>query len=144
MHTTIEEEIFYPWARRLSEAVNETVDEGLQEHHVAKMLMGELRDLESGTGAWTAKMIVLIENVEHHAREEENEMFPGVRTTSSEDDREPLASRMESRKREMGAPVLADKIDLRTEELRQLASAHQIPGRSKMKHDELAATVKPR
>src|SRR5438477_4400829 len=89
VHTTIEEEIFYPWARRLSEAVNETVDEGLQEHHVAKMLMGELRDLESGTGAWTAKMIVLIENVEHHAREEEHEMFPCVRTTSSEDDREP-------------------------------------------------------
>ena len=38
---------------------------------------------------------------------------------------------------------LKDKIDLTKEELRNLAQEQQIPGRSKMDHDELAATVAP-
>ena len=38
IHTTIEEEIFYPAIHDLSEEIGETVDEGLQEHHVADVL----------------------------------------------------------------------------------------------------------
>jgi hemerythrin superfamily protein len=143
VHATIEEELFYPWARGLSDEIAETVDEGVEEHHVVKVLMGEIQQLEPGDDQWKAKLTVLIENVEHHAEEEESEMFPKIRSNSSPDDRAALAERLEARKAELGAPVLADKIDLPTETLRELASSQQIPGRSKMDHEELAATVAP-
>jgi hemerythrin superfamily protein len=143
IHTTIEEDVFYPWARDLSDEIAEVVDEGVEEHHVVKVLLGEVRDLSPGDDEWVAKLTVVIENVEHHAEEEESEMFPQVRSASSGDSLETLATRLEDRKAELGAPVLADKQDMTTEQLRELAKEQEIPGRSSMDHDELAATVSP-
>ena len=143
VHTTIEEEIFYPATRGLSEDIRETIDEGLQEHHVVKVLMGEIAKLTAADDDYVAKMTVLIENVEHHAKEEEEELFPDIRTASTAAALEELADRLEARKKELGAPVLADKIDLTVSELKQLASDQEIPGRSSMDHEELAATVAP-
>ncbi|MCU1351982.1 MAG: hypothetical protein JWM05_1191, partial [Acidimicrobiales bacterium] len=54
-----------------------------------------------------------------------------------------LGDALEARKAALGAPTLADKIDLTKAELVDLAKAQEIPGRSKMDHDELAATVAP-
>jgi hemerythrin superfamily protein len=143
VHTTIEEEIFYPAVHDLSEEVGETVDEGLQEHHVAKTLIEELGSVETGSDDWSAKMKVLIENVEHHAEEEEDELFPKVRSATEAGMREELAERLEARKAELGAPTAADKEQLSTDELREKASEQQIPGRSKMDREELVATVAP-
>jgi hemerythrin superfamily protein len=143
VHTTIEEEIFYPAVHDESEELGDLVDEGLEEHHVAKTLIGELGSLDAGGDEWTAKMKVLIENVEHHAKEEEEEMFPKVRSASDADTRNALAERLEARKAELGAPTAADKERLSTDELREKASEQQIPGRSKMDRDELVATVAP-
>jgi hypothetical protein len=42
------------------------------------------------------------------------------------------------------APVVADKQDLTTAQLHDMASEQKIPGRSSMDHDELAAAVSPR
>jgi len=78
-HTRIEEDIFYPAVKDLGvEDLTETVDEGIQEHHVVKVLMREIRDVSSHD-VFDAKMAVLIENVEHHADEEESELFPELR-----------------------------------------------------------------
>ncbi len=79
VHTDIEETVFYPWAHRLSGDIAEVVDEGIEEHHVVKTLLDEIRDLEPGDPQWVAKVTVVIENVEHHAEEEEAELFPQVR-----------------------------------------------------------------
>ena len=54
-----------------------------------------------------------------------------------------MADRLEARKAELGAPVLADKQHLTNEQLRELATEQEIPGRSSMDRDELAATVSP-
>ena len=143
VHTTIEEEIFYPETHDLSEEIGDMVDEGVQEHHVVKVLMSEIERLSAGEDDWVAKMTVLIENVEHHAEEEEKEFFPKVRSHTSADDRKHMGERLDARKGQLGAPVLADKIDLTDERMRELATAQAIPGRSKMEHDELAATVSP-
>ena len=144
VHTTIEEQHFYPWARELSDEIKATVDEGFEEHHVAKVLIDELATLDPSDEAWAAKMTVLIENVEHHAEEEEQEMFRLIRSETSAEDREEMGETLEEAKAGLGAPVLADKIDLTTTELQELASEQEIPGRSSMRHDELAATVAPR
>lgn len=143
VHTTIEEDVFYPSIKDTSSEIQETVEEGLQEHHVADVLMEELGQVEGGSDEWVAKMMVLIENVEHHAQEEEQELFPPVRSALSSDELDALATRLEDRKAELGAPVLQDKIDLSKEELTSLAQDQQIPGRSKMDREELAATVAP-
>ena len=143
VHTTIEEEIFYPSVQDTSDEVHETVDEGIQEHHVVKVLMEELGQVERASDEWVAKMMVLIENVEHHAEEEEKEMFPPIRSKLAADELQGLATRLEERKRSLGAPVLQDKIDLTKDELMRLAQDQQIPGRSTMDHEELAATVAP-
>jgi hemerythrin superfamily protein len=142
VHTTIEEEIFYPEVRDASAEVADTVDEGVQEHHVVKVLMEELGQIEAGSDEWVAKMAVLIENVEHHAEEEEGEMFPPLRRPLA-DQLEEMAARLEARKADLGAPVLADKIDLPKEELLDLAKDQEIPGRTAMSKEELAATVAP-
>jgi hemerythrin superfamily protein len=143
VHTTIEEEIFYPEVHDQSEDIGETVDEGVQEHHVVKMLMAEVKQLPDGDDEWVAKMQVLIENVEHHAEEEESELFPPLRSQLGADRLEEMGERLETRKKELGAPVLADKIDLTKEQLLELAKDQQIPGRSNMSQEELAATVAP-
>jgi hemerythrin superfamily protein len=143
VHTDIEEQVFYPWARELSEDIAATVDEGLEEHHVAKVLLGEIKDLPAGEDDWVAKVTVLIENVEHHASEEEEELFPPGRGASDADTLQQLADRLEARKAELDAPTLADKEDLTNGQLHELATAQEIPGRSSMDHEELAATVSP-
>src|SRR3546814_12686174 len=85
-------------------------------------------------------MMVLIENIEHHADEEESEMFPPLRSKRSADELKALAEQMEQRKAELGAPVLADQIDLSKEALMTLTQDQQIPGRSSMDKEALAAT----
>lgn len=143
VHTTIEEEDFYPAVHDVSEELGETVDEGIQEHHVVKVLMEELGGITPASDEWVAKMMVLIENVEHHAEEEEQELFPPLRSACDAAMLDDLAQRLERRKAELGAPVLADKIDLTKEELLDLARDQKIPGRSSMSQEELAATVAP-
>lgn len=143
VHTTIEEEIFYPAVKQADEELKDTVDEGLEEHHVAETLMEEIAALSPEEDAWVAKMKVLIESVEHHAEEEEKEMFPETRKQFDAAALEDLGARLEARKAELGAPTAADKEHLTTEELRELAREQEIPGRSSMKREELVATVDP-
>ena len=144
VHTKIEEEIFYPAITDLNDEIHELVTEGVEEHHVVDTLMGEARFLTPADEEWAAKIKVLIENVEHHAGEEEEDMFPMVRKAMDDDARAQLGQQMEARKAQLGAPTVADKAGLSTEELQALAREQEIPGRSSMKRDELIATVAPR
>ena len=143
VHTTIEEEVFYPAVHDTDEEISSTVDEGLEEHHVVDVLLEEIAGLEPGSDQWVAKMSVLIENVEHHAEEEETELFPPLRNELPAERLQTLGDELESKKMTLGAPTLADKIDLTSEKLREMATQQEIPGRSSMDHDELAATVAP-
>lgn len=97
-HTRIEEDIFYPAVRETDEEeLAETVDEGVQEHHVVKILMREIEEV-SGDDTFQAKMKVLIENVEHHAGEEETEMFPELRQKMDQARLEELGAELEAAK----------------------------------------------
>jgi iron-sulfur cluster repair protein YtfE (RIC family) len=143
IHTTIEEQIFYPAITQLNDEIHELVTEGIEEHHVVDTLMAEIKLLTPADEEWAAKVKVLIENVEHHAEEEEQEMFPMVRKAMGDDARTDLGRQLEAKKAALGAPTAADKAHLTTEELSQLAREQEIPGRSSMKRDELVATVAP-
>jgi len=144
IHTTIEEEIFYPAIHDLSEEIGETVDEGLQEHHVADVLDAEIKALTPGADEWVAKMTVLIESVEHHIDEEESELFPSVRSATEADFREQLGQKMDARRAGMGFPTVEEREQLSLEELKALATEQEIEGRSTMNKQELAAAVDTR
>jgi hemerythrin superfamily protein len=143
IHTRIEEEIFYPEIKNASEDMKELVAESLEEHHVADVLINEMKELDPADESWSAKLTVMMENVEHHAGEEEDEMFPEVRSALGQQKLEKLGERLEARKAELGAPTMADKEHLSTDDLERLAREQGIPGRSKMNREELLATVAP-
>jgi hemerythrin superfamily protein len=82
VHTTIEEEIFYPRSRAtMGQAEADQVDESLVEHFLAKTLIGKLRNMKPGDDGYDATFQVLSEIVRHHVEEEEEELFPDVRKT---------------------------------------------------------------
>jgi hemerythrin superfamily protein len=144
VHTSIEESTFYPQVREASDEIGEVVAEGLEEHAVAKDLIAQCRAGDPGSEEWAAKMSVLIENVEHHAEEEEKEMFPKVRSALRGDRLTHLADELTSAKKSLGAPTAEDTIDLTKAALLEKAREQEIPGRSKMDQEELALTVDPR
>jgi len=144
VHTKIEEVHFYPACREAGvEGLEDIVDEGMQEHHVVDVLIDEIKALEPDADEWSAKMKVLIENVEHHAEEEEKDMFPKCRRPLGAEKLKELAEKMDGLKKQMGAPTFKDKIDLTEATLEELAKKQEIPGRSSMSKEELAAAVAP-
>ncbi len=77
VHAKIEEEIFYPAVRGIgTEKAKDLVLEAYEEHHVVKLLLEDLSNIDAADKTFTAKMTVLGELVEHHADEEEKDMFP--------------------------------------------------------------------
>jgi hemerythrin superfamily protein len=79
IHAAIEEQLFYPTVRENVPGAEDEVLESLEEHHVVKWLLSELDDMRGDEERFEAKVTVLIESVEHHAQEEEDELFPEVR-----------------------------------------------------------------
>jgi hemerythrin-like domain-containing protein len=78
VHTQIEEEIFYPAVR---EAIKDTdlLDEANVEHASAKDLIAQLQDATEVDDMFDAKVKVLGEYIDHHVKEERNELFPKAR-----------------------------------------------------------------
>jgi hypothetical protein len=77
IHAEIEEKIFYPSVRK--GVKKNLMNEADEEHHVAKMLIAELEQMNPSDEHWEAKFTVLAENIRHHIKEEEGEMIPQAR-----------------------------------------------------------------
>ncbi|MFN8558937.1 MAG: hemerythrin domain-containing protein [Dehalococcoidia bacterium] len=99
IHAALEEEIFYPAVDAKSDKEGKKlVDEAEEEHHVAKLLMAELKAMDPQDDHYDAKFTVLIESVRHHIDEEEQEMLPAAeRLLGSEVER--LGAAMAQRKK---------------------------------------------
>jgi hemerythrin-like domain-containing protein len=79
VHAAIEEQVLYPALRDRMADDEGQVLEALEEHHVVKWTLSELDGMDPSHERLDAKFTVLIENVRHHVKEEENELFPKVR-----------------------------------------------------------------
>ena len=79
VHTYIENEVMYPRVRALLPDLEDDVLESYEEHHVADLLVMELVPMTWKDERFVAKATVLIENVEHHIEEEEQDWFRKVR-----------------------------------------------------------------
>jgi hemerythrin superfamily protein len=83
IHAEIEETIFYPAVREAVPPTEDMVLESLEEHHVVKWLLSELDGMAPDAERFEAKVTVLMENVRHHVKEEESDLFPKVRRALS-------------------------------------------------------------
>src|SRR5882757_8233493 len=79
VHTYIENECMYPAVRELLPELKDDVLESYEEHHVADVLCMELAAMSADDERFVPKMSVLMENVRHHIKEEEENWFPTVR-----------------------------------------------------------------
>jgi hemerythrin superfamily protein len=101
VHATIEEEIFYPAVKKArSTEVKDEVREAYEEHKQIKTLLAAIADTSPGDESYSAKIAVLKEDVEHHVKEEEGEMFPDARKYLG-DKLEALGAQMQERKDEL-------------------------------------------
>jgi hemerythrin superfamily protein len=104
VHAAVEEEIFYPAMQKVrSKETQDLVLEAIEEHKVVKTLLEQIGQLTPDDDEFDAKMKVLQENVEHHADEEEKEMFPQAKEHLSEERRAELGEQMEGRKEALKA-----------------------------------------
>ncbi len=103
VHTAIEEEIFYPAYRDGSgtQKGEEATLEAYEEHHVVKLVLAEVPEIDAAAENFEAKMTVLKELIEHHVEEEEGEMFPDAEKKLGKQRLEELAREMEERAHEV-------------------------------------------
>jgi hemerythrin superfamily protein len=80
IHAVIEEMFLYPAVREAASGgkAGEMVLESLEEHHIVKWVLSELEGLPADHERFDAKVTVLMENVRHHVKEEESDLFPQV------------------------------------------------------------------
>jgi len=103
IHSQVEEEIFYPAFKEAARTKEESklYFEAQEEHHVVDMVMPEVHDSERGKEDFAAKTKVLKDLIEHHAEEEEKQMFPKAKKLMDRDELRTLGRRIQERKREL-------------------------------------------
>ncbi|HLS68785.1 MAG TPA: hemerythrin domain-containing protein [Kiloniellales bacterium] len=103
IHTTIEEEIFYPSFRDADGKEHQKLyHEAMEEHRaVEDLIMPDLKKTDPQTPEFAGRCKVAKEMVEHHMEEEEEEMFSLAREALSEEELLELGKRMEARKKEL-------------------------------------------
>ena len=103
-HTTIEEEIFYPAFKAAGEKADDgkMFFEALEEHRAAgDLVLPDLLKTDVQSDQFGGRAKVLKELIEHHADEEEKEMFPRARELMDKAQLEQLGERMAQRKAEL-------------------------------------------
>lgn len=104
VHAQIEEEIFYPAIRK---AIKDDLmmNEAEVEHASAKDLIAQIEHMDAADAKFDAKVTVLGEYIDHHVKEERNEMFPKARATKV--DLVKLRQQLEARKEELMGGLMA-------------------------------------
>jgi hypothetical protein len=99
VHTTIEEEIFYPEER--GEVEDDMLDEAYVEHDGAKKLIAEIEAMKPSDEYYDAKVKVLGEYIKHHVKEEEQPGGIFAQAKKGDEDLEAMGERLKARKDEL-------------------------------------------
>jgi len=102
-HTRVEEEIFYPAFRDAAQNDEDRkmYHEATEEHRTADMALRELSSA-SEDDVFSARAKVLQELVQHHAKEEEEDMFPRARELFPAAELKRLGDEIRARKQTLG------------------------------------------
>jgi len=107
IHSEIEEQCFYPGVRSMA-GLEDKVDESLREHVQVKQLCGQIAAMSAGDGQLQSRMTELKQAVEHHVKEEEQQMFPQVRETCDQQWLLGLGHAMEQQKVQLQGTISAE------------------------------------
>ncbi len=92
-HATMEEQLFYPAIK--AKQTEDDLLESTEEHLAIRRVLADLLVTDLDDPRFEARLSVLKEAIEHHAREEEEqELFPKVRTLLSGEELEALGGEM--------------------------------------------------
>jgi hemerythrin superfamily protein len=100
IHTTIEEEIFYPAFLEATED-KDIHHEAVVEHEGAKQLIAQIQEMSPEDEYFDAKVTVLSEMIKHHVKEEEKSGGMFAEAKKSEMDLAALGEEILARKREL-------------------------------------------
>jgi hemerythrin superfamily protein len=100
VHTTIEEEIFYPAFLEATED-KDIHHEAVVEHDGAKKLIAQIQGMSPEDEYFDAKVTVLSEMIKHHVKEEEKAGGMFTEGKKSEMDLDALGDQLLARKREL-------------------------------------------
>ncbi|RZL90155.1 MAG: hemerythrin domain-containing protein [Variovorax sp.] len=103
VHAQIEEEIFYPALREAIKDVD-LLDEAEVEHASAKDLIAQIQEAAEVDDKFDAKVTVLGEYIDHHVKEERNEIFVKARAARGLD-LVSMREQLETRKEELMAEL---------------------------------------
>jgi hemerythrin-like domain-containing protein len=91
-HMAIEQQLFYPTVLSVK---RDLVNESYEEHSVAELALKRLLRTPPQEELFKARATVLKELIEHHVKEEEEELFPAVEKALSAETLEGLGTKME-------------------------------------------------
>lgn len=96
LHTQIEEEIFYPAFRAAGpeDEDEQLYLEAVEEHRLTDDVIAKLEADDAPENAFAAHAKLLKDLIEHHAEEEEKEMFPRAREVLDQAERTRLGEQM--------------------------------------------------
>lgn len=102
-HATIEEEIFYPAFHEAAETKEQTklFFEATEEHALVHIVLPALEETDPSAEEFGAKAKVLKDLIEHHAEEEEEQMFPAAKRLLGREKLVELGAQMQARKEEL-------------------------------------------
>ncbi|GKS62731.1 hypothetical protein YTPLAS72_00350 [Nitrospira sp.] len=106
VHADLEEKLIYPALRNQLED-RELITEAVEEHHVVHVLIKELKAGRVKQDRRDAKFTVLAENVKHHIKEEEEQLFPEALVLDL--DWESLSAKVEKKKAQLESKVSHQK-----------------------------------
>jgi hemerythrin superfamily protein len=106
IHTTIEEEIFYP-AFFEATGDKDTHHEAIVEHAGAKELIAQIQGLSSDEDYFDARVTVLSEMIKHHVKDEEGPGGMFAEAKKSDMDLASLGEQLQARKKELQARAKA-------------------------------------
>ena len=100
MHAQLEEEIFYPAFKSITRGTDaeDMFYEAAEEHHLLDIVLPALKSANPKSHEFEAKAKVLLDLVEHHVKEEENEMFKEARELFGEAELRELGDMMLARR----------------------------------------------
>jgi len=102
VHASVEEEIFYPAVKKArAEETKDEVREAYEEHKQIKALLAALSKTTPDDETFDSKVKVLQEDVEHHVKEEEGQMFPNAKKFLGDEKLQTLGEQIAARKEEL-------------------------------------------
>jgi len=139
-HMTLEETVVYPAMQPVTG--NEDVEEGNTEHELARKGLEDVIRLAPDEPGFGAALDAVKAGIKHHVDEEEDEIFPKLRT-DGKNVLDEMATPFMKKRTELGLPITSDALAAASnkDELLEEARSAGVDGASSMTKDELAKTL---